>query len=216
SSVNRNISLYTTEDLIAWLTELKCKYDLQINRIPLKSLQDWAIKEDRIEHKDQKYFSVIATNITISNREVSSWTQPLVEPAQEGLIAFIVKEIYGVLHFLVQAKLECGNFDILELAPTVQTLTGDYKNPDYEVPFLKSILNAPKSNIWFDTKQSEEGGRFYREQNRNIIVEVGDEFSNKIPENYRWMTLNQLNDFIKFNNYLNIQARSILSAISFI
>jgi len=40
----------------------------------------------------------------------------LVKSAQEGIFAFLVKEIKGVLHFLVQAKLESGNFDKIELA----------------------------------------------------------------------------------------------------
>jgi hypothetical protein len=30
------------------------------------------------------------------------------------------------------------------------------------------------------------------------------------------MTLNQLNTFIRFNNYVNIQARSLLSTLRFI
>ena len=33
-------------------------------------------------------------------------------------MGFLVKKINGIYHFLVQAKLECGNFDIVELAPT--------------------------------------------------------------------------------------------------
>jgi oxidase EvaA len=49
-----------------------------------------------------------------------------------------------------------------------------------------------------------------------MIVVAGDEISEILPENYIWMTLNQLNEFIKFNNYLNIQARSLIAAVSFI
>ena len=75
--------------------------------------------------------------------------------------------------------------------------------------------NIEKHKIIFDNLQSEEGGRFYKEQNRNMIVVAGDEVSEVLPENYIWMTLNQLNAFIKFNNYLNIQARSLLAAVSF-
>jgi len=112
--------------------------------------------------------------------------------------------------------LECGNFDILELAPTVQCLTGDYRHPDYEIPFLNFVLNATPDMVRYDAMQSEEGGRFFHEQNRNMIIEVGDEFPIQLPENYTWMTLNQMNTFITFNNYLNIQSRSLLSAISFI
>jgi oxidase EvaA len=48
-----------------------------------------------------------------------------------------------------------------------------------------------------------------------MIVVAGDEISEILPENFIWMTLNQLNSFIKFNNYLNIQARSLLAAIQY-
>ena len=123
----------------------------------------------------------------------------------------------GIYHFLVQAKVEAGNFDILELAPTVQCLTGNYRTGEneYFVPFLDEILNAEKDQIWYSALQSEEGGRFYREQNRNMIIEVRPDFPVQVPENYCWMTLNQLSTFIKFNNYLNIAARSLISAVSF-
>ena len=43
-----------------------------------------------------------------------NWCQPMIEPAQEGLCAFICREINGILHFVVQSKLECGNRDIIE------------------------------------------------------------------------------------------------------
>jgi len=216
SSINKSNSLYSFDDHVNWLTELKCRYELHVTKIPLNQVKDWKISNRDIVHKDEKYFRVIAAKIIIDNREVSSWSQPLVQPAQVGLIAFIVKRIYGVLHFLVQAKLECGNFDILELAPTVQCLTGNYRTPEYKVPFLNNVLNASKESIIYDAMQSEEGGRFFHEQNRNMIVEVGDEFPVDVPENYTWMTLSQMNTFIKFNNYLNIQARSLISAVSFI
>jgi oxidase EvaA len=216
SSVGKGISIYSFDELVAWLTELKCRYELIITNVPLNKIRNWKITDHEIVHEDEHFFKVIAARVTIDNREVNTWSQPLVKPAQDGLIAFIVKEIFGVLHFLVQAKLECGNFDILELAPTVQCLTGDYKRPDYEIPFLDLVLDAPVESIRYDAMQSEEGGRFFREQNRNMIVQMGDEFQVVVPENYTWMTLNQMNTFITFNNYLNIQARSLISAVDFL
>ena len=61
--------------------------------------------------------------------------------------------------------------------------------------------------------QSEEGGSFFRESNRNLIVEVGDEFPIDIPKNYMWMTVNQLKSFIKYNNFVNVEARCLLSCL---
>ena len=140
----------------------------------------------------------------------------MVEPAQGGLCAFVCKEIKGVLHFVVQTKLECGNFDIIEFAPTVQCLTGNYKETAKDkLPFLDYVLNVPENQIIFDTIQSEEGGRFYKEQNRNMIILADDEIEVDLPDDYIWMTINQLQTFIRFNNYINIQARTLLAAISF-
>jgi len=216
SSLNNDKSLLSIDEIIAWFTELKCKFDLNVTKVPLANVKDWIIDDYEIRHKQNKYFKIIAAEVEISNREVARWMQPLVQPAQEGLIAFVIKKINGVYHFLVQAKLECGNFDILEMAPTVQCLTGNYRNTAKgSLPFVELVLNAPAEAIIYDSLQSEEGGRFYREQNRNMIVLAGEEIPVDLPDNYIWMTLNQLYTFLKFNNYLNIQARSLIAAISF-
>lgn len=212
--------LNTVEDVISWITGLKSKYELDISPVPLDKLDQWQIDDDSIHHEKNKYFSVIPVLAEIGNREVQRWTQPMVRSAQEGIIAFIIKKINGVYHFLVQAKLEAGNFDIIELAPTVQCLTGNYREGlnEYEPDFLDYVLEAGKNSarVRYSTLQSEEGGRFFREQNRNMIVEAPEGFDEPLPENFIWMTLNQLQLFIKFNNYLNIQARSLISTVRFL
>jgi dTDP-4-dehydro-6-deoxy-alpha-D-glucopyranose 2,3-dehydratase len=217
SALTHHSTLHTIDEIISFLTRLKSIYDLDITKVPLKKLEGWNFTDQAIYNQDDKYFKVIAVDIEISNREVIKWSQPMVEPAQEGISAFICKEINGLLHFAVQAKLECGNYDIIEFAPTVQCLTGNYRNSKSgSIPFLDYVLSAPKEKKIFDTLQSEEGGRFYKEQNRNMIILAGDDVSVELPPNFIWMTLNQLNEFLKFNNYLNVQARSLIAAITFI
>jgi oxidase EvaA len=198
------------------MTGLKSFYDLKVEKIPLREVSGWEVREDEIARRDGKYFRIIPVEVEIENREVRVWNQPLVEPSQEGVCGFIVKDINGILHFLVQAKLECGNHDIIEMAPTIQCLTGNYRESGSDKPlFVDFFLDAEKENFILDTLQSEEGGRFYREQNRNMILEAGEEFPVEVPGNYCWMTLNQLKTFLKFNNFLNIQARSLIAAINF-
>ncbi len=218
SELDSHSSLHSFDHIIHWFTDLKVKYELEIKSVPLKDIAGWKIRDYCIKHQEDKFFQVIAVNVIISNREVTSWNQPLIAPVQEGICAFVIKKVNGVFHFIVQAKLECGNFDILEMAPTVQCITGSYYSEDSRtnLPFLDYVLSAPRDNILSDTLQSEEGGRFFQEQNRNLIVVADEDFDVKLPVNYIWITLNQLKTFIKFNNYLNIQARSLISAISFI
>ena len=204
------------QDHLSWLTNLKSKYDLVVNFCSVLDMPGWKKTDMEIVREDKRFFRIIGVNVTISNREVSSWCQPLVQPMQQGLCAFIIRKINGIYHFLVQAKLECGNFDVIELAPTIQCLTGNIPTDIEQQPiFYQYVMKASKNQIIFDTLQSEEGGRFYKEQNRNVIIEAGEDFPLKLPERYTWMTLGQLYTFLRFNNYLNIQARSLISALSY-
>lgn len=217
SYVINGVSLHSSAEVHSWLTELKSNYELNVKLIPLNQVKDWIFEKDRIYHKDHKYFEVLAVNVEIANREVARWSQPIIKPSCEGIVAFISKKINGVLHFLVQAKLEVGNLDIVELAPTVQCITGDYRKGknEYEVPFLDYILNIKKDQIRYDVMLSEEGGRFYKNQNRNMIIEANDNFDLQVPSNYKWLTLNQLMQFMAYNNNVNIEARSLLSVLTF-
>ena len=217
SALVNDSALNSFRDILSWITNLKSTYDLFVDSIPLNEVSQWRRENGIIDREDGKYFSVIGVNVSIENREVISWDQPMVKPSQEGLVAFIVRPINGVYHFLVQAKLEAGNFDIIELAPTVQCLTGNYRTGlnEYSVPYINEILAAEKNSVLLDVMQSEEGGRFFNEQNRNVIVDVGENFPLKVEKNYFWITLNQLLRLIEFNNYLNIASRSLISAIKF-
>lgn len=209
-------ALHTFEEVLTFLTRLKSEYDLDVRKKPLRSLKRWVYEDSEIFHEDRKYFRVIAVDVEIEGREVTKWSQPMIEPAQEGLCAFVAREIGGLLHFAVQAKLECGNHDIIELAPTVQCLTGNYRSAKAALPFLEYVLRAKSDQVIYDCVQSEEGGRFFRETNRNMIVIAGDDVPVDLPSNFIWLTLNQMKALLKFNNFLNVQARSLISAISFL
>lgn len=202
--------------VLSWLTNLKSSFDLTVYNVPLNQIRDWEYRRDEIVRPDGKYFRVLGVNVSIENREVTSWCQPLVQPMQQGLCAFVIKEIDGILHFLVQAKLECGNRDVFELAPTVQCLTGSIFGGAIRPPFTDYVLKAQKDQVIFDTLQSEEGGRFYHEQNRNMMILADDSFPMELPPSYQWMTLGQINEFMRYSNYLNIQARSLIAAIKYV
>lgn len=200
--------------IVQWMTNLKTKYELNVKRVNLNKVSQWIKTDEKIYHKNHKYFEIIPIKVIIEGRELKSWTQPMIKSKQEGICAFILKRINCTTHVLVQGKIECGNFDIIEMAPTVQCLTDNYLgDSSKELPYLKYVLEAKKSEIIYDVFQSEEGGRFFKEQNRNLLISVDDSFDNNTPENYIWMTLPQIQKFLMFNNFFNIQARSLISSL---
>lgn len=210
--------LNDSDQIISWFTGLKVRYELNVERIPLKHVENWYKTDLEILHEEQKYFSVIAVRVEADNREIASWTQPLIRPQERGIVAYIIKNINGALHFLVQAKVEPGNFDVIEMAPTVQCITGSYKEdrPEDRPPFLEYVLNAASKQIRTSTMQSEEGGRFFREENRYMVIEGGDDFPTEVPENFMWITMNQMKKLIKYNNFINIEGRCLLSCVGLV
>ena len=211
-------SLHCMDDLISWFTEQRVQYELDVKSIPLNAVDEWGKTADEIRHRENDYFSVIACRVKAGSREVVSWTQPLIKTPEPGIAALITRPINGVLHFLIQAKVEPGNFDVAEMAPSVQCTTGNYRRvrKDRRPPFLTTVLDAPADQIRFDVHLSEEGGRFYQEANRNLIIEVGEDFSVEVPDNYTWMTLRQIKEFIKYNNFLNVECRCLVSCLGFL
>ena len=75
------------------------------------------------------------------------------------------------------------------------------------------MINSFDSHIRYSALQSEEGGRFYHDQNRYLIIEVDGNQELVLPDNYIWMTIRQMKEFIRFNNYFNIEARGLLSCM---
>ncbi len=203
------------DDILHQLSHLKSKYELQSEKIGLRDVEGWTVGRDEIARPDHLFFRVIGVNVTIANREVATWCQPLVEPMQEGLCVLFAKKMRGMTHYLLQAKVECGNFDVVELAPTIQCLTGPYRTPvGYTPTYLEEFLDGScVERTIVDVMQSEEGGRFFREQNRNVVCEVNEAIPDDPPENFIWLTLGQMQEFLRYNNYLNIQVRSLISML---
>lgn len=205
----------TTNQIIAWYTSQKVNYELSIETIPLPLLKDWKITANNINN-NERYFSVIGVEVIAGSREVTSWTQPLIKDLNIGLLGFLTKKINGLLHFLVQAKVEPGNMDIIELSPTVTCSNTNHldQNSNAQPKFYNLFIENEKTHVLFDTIQSEEGGRFYHLQNRNMIIELNETEELVLPDNYIWMTLKQMMDFMKYSMF-NIEARSLVSSLNF-
>ena len=209
SSHPNSTALYKFDEILRKIATRKFECELDVKLIPLNKVEKWIQTPEEIYHPERKYFSVIGVHVEAVNREVPSWDQPIVKQDHPGIVAFIVKEIDGVLHFLTQLKLESGVMDLLEISPTVQCITSNYEE-NAMPPYVDQITHRENVMTIADVYQSEEGGRFYRESNNNLILLADESFHFDNDPNFIWMTIGQLKKFIKFNNFLNVEARSLL------
>jgi len=188
-----------------------CKREI----VPLDLLSGWKVTGDKIQHTSGDYFEVIGVEVQIGNREVHKWDQPMIRPAHHGLCACLMRENTGRQEMLLKLQVECGNRDYVEYGPTIQCLDFDYRaQSNLNYPFIKEIVNAPKNEIIFDAILSEEGGRFYQDQNRYMIVRTSD-ICELPSEDYLWVSLDDIYQMIPYGNIFNIQLRSLISVMQF-
>jgi dTDP-4-dehydro-6-deoxy-alpha-D-glucopyranose 2,3-dehydratase len=206
--------LFETDEIVSWLTNMKTQYKLFATPMPLNAISEWKRKDGQIGHESGRYFSVMAASVEAGNREVTAWSQPFLAGTGTGLVAFIIQRKQGVFHMLIQAKVEPGHLDVIQLAPTVSCSEPEkcLSEPNAP-PFLEQILNVDKESVRYDTVQSEEGGRFYHFINRCMVVELDETETMDVPFNYTWMTLRQMKDFMRMSAF-NIEARNLLTCVS--
>jgi len=213
SSHSNSNALHTSDIILKKITRRKFECILNVQFIPLKNIKKWVQTAQTIYHPDRSFFSVIGVRIEATNREIPSWDQPIIKQDVPGIVGFIIKEIDGVIHFMAQLKSEIGVMDLLEISPTVQCITSNYEKNDMPL-FVNELLHRNNSKTITDVLQSEEGGRFYKESNQNIILLADDSFQPDEGDDFIWMTLGQLKELIKFNNFLNVEARSLMACLA--
>ena len=182
--------------------------------IPLDALEGWEIQDECICCKTPYPYQVIFCDIAIEGREVKQWTQPLFEANGIASFGLLCVNDHGILKFLVHAVPEPGCFDGIELGPTVQQEAVPLPGHTETIidRFFKDRIHQQKG-IVFDHLLSEEGGRFYHEQNRNILIRADISELPELPEGYFLLTYRTLNELVQINNTLNIQLRNLLSLL---
>jgi len=138
----------------------------------------------------------------------------MIKPIGQGVCILFVKKVENRFFILTQIKVELGIFDMVEYGPTIQTNNMmNYQDDDMINYYLSS---KPTLKVLYSSLQSEEGGRFYLEENINTIVLIeNDNDLLDIPENYCWISLSDALLINSINNFFNIQLRSLISLIDY-
>jgi oxidase EvaA len=152
---------------------------------------------------------------TSTDGRVQRWHQPVIRQPEVGILGILVKEFDGVPHFLMQAKMEPGNRNLLQLSPTVQATRSNYTKAHRGagVRYIEYFTDPGRGRVLADVLQSEHGSWFLRKSNRNMLVEaVGD-----VPEHedFRWLTLGQIGELLRLDNVVNMDARTVLACAPF-
>ncbi|MGV9311624.1 NDP-hexose 2,3-dehydratase family protein [Streptomyces sp. NPDC003691] len=208
-------ALHPDAEVLDWLTAERSRHDVVAERIPLARTAGWRRGPDTVDREDGRFFGVVAVRVEAGNREVTGWTQPLIEPHGLGVTAFLTRRAGGVPHVLAHARVEAGFRDTVEIGPTVQYTPGNYAplSAADRPPYLDEVLNAAPERIRYEAVHSEEGGRFLNAESRYLLVDAGPGRAGaEPPPGYRWLTTGQLAALTR-HGQVNVQARTLLSLL---
>lgn len=212
-SIFKELDYKKINHMFSALNDCKMYHSDKSRLLPLKSLKNWLLTEKEIVCRKPYDFKVVYCHIEIEGREVKYWEQPLIEALGMAVVGVFTCVQDGVRKFLVRVKAEMGCFDTAELGPSIQL------EPTKENSLLngieKAFLDRLESNdgVLKNIVLSEEGGRFYHEQNRNVMIEVKPDEFTELPEGFFWVDFATISGMIQFNNCVNIQLRNLMALV---
>jgi len=204
-------------EILEWLEERRAECQIVTNEIGIKDIDGWKVDSatGNISHDSGKFFTIMGISVDkAKEREVSSWTQPMIKQQECGILGILCKKMDGVRHYLLYAKYEPGNINKIQLSPALQATDSNLKRAHGgKKPLLAEYFeDSGKGKVLCSVVSVEDGSRFYLKTNRNMIVEVDEGEDIDVPNNFIWLTLPQIKKLLKMDNVVNSLARSIFGS----
>ena len=183
---------------------------LSVERMQTSESSQWfEDHEGNLAHKSGGFFRVVGVEYDDPLAE-GPQTQPILDQPEIGLLCFLTSYQDQTMWVLVQAKVEPGNVNEAQLAPTVQATESNYRtlHGGKAVPYIESALNGNK--VLYDGLQSEQNGCFFRKRNRNRVVQL-DRLVRPENPSFQWRPLTEVLAILQTSNVVNTDARSVLA-----
>lgn len=209
NSLNRQHVMY-------WRSEQLRKSAFEVRRVALTDAVEWNADGGRIVHESGGFFSVTGLRYRRFGPDDIWLEQPFILQPEIGILGFLCDQVGEKKRLLVQAKTEPGNPGGVQLAPTFQCTESNYscRHGGRRAPFFEFFSDSGASRILADSKQSEQGTRFYDKYNRNVMAAVGEREIDLRGDDlsaWRWMPVADACRMITDDFLFNTDARSVLA-----
>lgn len=202
--------------ILKWVKARQKKVKTVSKLINLNQCKDWFLdKNNNLYHKSTQFFKVKGVETKgAAGREVKSWTQPILTQKHGGVLAFISRQSkkYGT-QFLIDAKIEPGDDSILKISPSFQATQSNMNRAHggKRPKFYDIVIQNKGAELIYYTIHNEEGARFWKKSNWNVIVKLKNPNDKRIKgDNYRWVSFKQIKKLALKNRYVNPFVKTIL------
>jgi dTDP-4-dehydro-6-deoxy-alpha-D-glucopyranose 2,3-dehydratase len=214
--------LHTLDEIKAWFLDQRESCPMTLEDIPLLECQRWTLDKETgfLGHDSGDFFYVQGLRVHLSNmREVQSgWDQPMLTQVgfDGGILGLLRKRIRGVPMYLIEAKVEPGNYRLVQMSPTIQATFANLRRAHGgRAPHFADYFTDPAAHgaaVHFDQWLSEDGGRLTNKRNRGMLIEVPEDHDVTLPsETFRWLSLWQIKECLHEDAWVNPHVRGIIA-----
>lgn len=207
---------HTDEALLEWIRERNTKQKVDIRKISLEECAPWFYDEKLgwIRNSGMTFFQVLGA--VQKSKDHETVEQPVILQKEIGFLGILACRMQGVWHFLMQAKIEPGNINCVQLSPTIQATKSNFtrRHGGRAPAYLDIFMNVDKKDVLVDQLQSEQSSRFLGKRNRNIIIKIDEPVAEL--DSHRWMTLAQIKKFLEYDNLVNMDTRTVFSCMPYV
>ncbi len=214
--------LHSWSDVRLWFEAARANPPMAVEDIGLSEVKGWLVDGEtgNIFHESGEFFVVKGVRVTGTvTREVgdSGWDQPIVEQVglDGGLLGILRQRFDGVPHYLIEAKAEPGNYEVVQMSPTLQATFSNLKRAHAgRKPLFAEYFEEPErveARILYDQWLSEDGGRLHKKRNKGMLVEVAEGTVTVVPDGFIWMSMFQIKQALLENAWVNPHIRGIIA-----
>ena len=192
--------------ILTWLNKQRKKQFLNVKKIDLFKLRKWKFNKKEIHHESKKFFKVVGVRIHSNFYKKKNWDQPIIVQNEIGILGVIKNTKTN--KYLLQAKVEPGNINRIQISPTVQATKSNYTriHGGKNIPYLEYFRGKNKNF----SLQTEQAFRYFNKKNSNIISFVSKKID--LNQNFRWFSKAEIANLLKETNLINMDTLSVFSS----
>ena len=205
------------KSIIVWKNSLNKKYFLKSKIINLNLIKNWNLTKKKISHQTNNYFSVIGIKVKTNNREITDWSQPIIEGSKMSFVGYLIKKFKNTNHYLCRYIIKPGSKVATYTCSVNTSKFVSYRRSKDLTDFQKKLIFKffiNSKDIIYNNILSDEGGRFYHSQIKYMACKLSKDQNIELPETYIWLSQNQIIDLIN-KQKIDIEARLLFGIINF-
>ena len=216
--ISSEIEVQEISYVLKWLKLRNLKNKMKVKKININQVRDWSHdKNGNLFHKSKQFFGIEGVKVSSAfGREVSFWNQPIMTQKHGGILAILTREKKnGIVEFLLYARKEPGDIK-LKLCPSFSATQSNINlaHGGKKTPLSNLVIDNKRSNLIGKTVHFEEGARFWRKSNQNLLLKIDKKDQLKINNsNFIWLNLSQIKKLNLVDGIINPFVKTILFMI---